>query len=85
MTVLVGRLREIEAQLADTKEQERKLTALQLSGWTVEQQLKGLKELRNKLSLVNGDDLYRLRTRIVSELKQIIARVGFFPRGVDLK
>lgn len=83
VTVLVGRLREIEAQLVDTKEQERKLTALQLSGLTVEQQLKGLKELRNKLSLVNGDDLYRLRTRIVSELKQIIARVRFFPRGVD--
>lgn len=83
VSALVVRLRKVEGELATVREQERKLIALQLSGLTVDQQLKGLKGLRDELAAVEGDDLYRLRTRIVSELKQLIARIRFFPRGMD--
>ncbi len=81
--LLVPRLLELQAEIDQVKKREQELSALYASGDSVEQRLQGLKELREQLSHLCGDELYRLRMRVLSELKQLLEWVKFFPLGID--
>ena len=81
--VLVPRLVAIEMEIVEARQREQELDALCSSGGSVEQRLQGLKELRDQLSILQGNDLYRLRMRVLSEIKQLLDWVKLYPAGFD--
>jgi hypothetical protein len=64
---------------------EEKLVALVEGSLSVEQRIADLAALRDKLDTLKDQELYNLRLRINSELKQILQVVKLFPEGGDPK
>ena len=85
VAALIPRLAELEREIVEAKKRELELSAHCSSGGSLELRLQGLKELRGQLSVLQGDDLYRLRMRVLSEIKQLLEWVRFYPDGFDPK
>ena len=83
VSVLLPRLLAIEQEISEVRQRKQELEVLCSSGDTAEQRVQDLKQLRDQLAALSGDELYRLRMRVLSELKQLLDSAQFFPLGID--
>lgn len=80
---LLPRLRSVKQEISTLKQEVQELEGQIKSGNSPEQQIADLAALREQLGTAKDEDIYKLRLRINSELRQILKVVKFFPKGGD--